>query len=298
MTNQVYLDRADNSSGSHLSQLPHRSFKKAGKIALWSSLIASCAIAIRQQPLLSLPVSGVLGLSFLSQQQQTKLEKKLTSTNVRLEKIDRQYSQLLQASVQQEATPQNQEIEQIQQQLNLFSDRLNTVSKESQTNITPTKKRVAIFIDGANLYYAINKLRIKVDYTKLLKHLVGEDSLYRATYYTGIDSTNNKELGFLNWLGHHGFHVVTKELVKRTDGSKKANLDIEMALDMVSLASHYDKLILIGGDGDFACALKQVSSQGCQIEVVSLKSSTSEALIKTSDRFTNLQDIVRDIRKA
>lgn len=179
-----------------------------------------------------------------------------------------------------------------------MSDRLNTVSQERQTQIPLAKKRVAIFIDGANLYYAISKLRIKVDYTKLLEHLVGEDTLYRATYYTGIDSANNKELGFLNWLGHHGFHVVTKELVKRTDGSKKANLDVEMALDMVSLASHYDKLILIGGDGDFACALKQVSSQGCQIEVVSLKSITSEALIKTSDRFINLQDIVRNIRKA
>ncbi|MCC0175511.1 NYN domain-containing protein [Waterburya agarophytonicola K14] len=54
----------------------------------------------------------------------------------------------------------------------------------------------------------------------------------------------------------------------------------------------------MGGDGDFACALEKVSSQGCQVEVVSLKSSTSEALIKTSDRYTDLQDIIQDICKA
>lgn len=90
---------------------------------------------------------------------------------------------------------------------------------------------------------------------------------------------------------------MTKELVKRADGSQKANLDVEIALDMVELAEQYDKAILFGGDGDFACALDKVSSQGCQVEVVSLRSATSEALIRSSDRFTNLQDIIKSIRK-
>lgn len=290
MTNPIYLDRVSNPSPSHsLPQLPTKSLRKAGKIALWSSLFCTCAIALRQQPLLSLPISALVGFNLHSRQQQTQLEKKLSFTNARLETIHNQYSQL--------ETSELQQIEQIQQQLNNFGDRLNAVSQERNTKVTPAKKRVAIFIDGSNLYYALNKLNTRIDYTKLLKLLVGEDTLYRAIYYTGIDSSSNKEHGFVSWLSHNGFRVVTKELVKRADGSQKANLDVEIALDMVELAEQYDKAILVGGDGDFACALDKVSSQGCQVEVVSLRSATSDALIRSSDRYTDLQDIIKSIRK-
>ncbi|MEO0926982.1 MAG: NYN domain-containing protein [Cyanobacteria bacterium J06643_13] len=191
MTNLIYLDRVSNPSPSHsLPQLPTKSLKKAGKIALLSSLFCTCAISLRQQPLLSLPVSALVGLNLHSRQQQTQLEKKLSFTNARLETIHNQYSQL--------GTSELQQIEQIQQQLNNFSDRLNTVSQERNTSVTPEKKRVAIFIDGSNLYYALNKLNTRIDYTKLLKLLVGEDTLYRAIYYTGIDSSSNKEHGFVS----------------------------------------------------------------------------------------------------
>ena len=163
MTNPVYLDRVSNPSPSHsLPQLPTKSLKKAGKIALLSSLFCTCAIALRQQPLLSLPISALVGLNLHSRQQQAQLEKKLSFTNARLETIHNQYSQL-------ERTSELQQIEQIQQQLNNFGDRLNTVSQERNTNVTPAKKRVAIFIDGSNLYYALNKLNTRIDYTKLLK---------------------------------------------------------------------------------------------------------------------------------
>lgn len=304
MTNQIYLTQGKKQSNPvSLPRLSKQNIKKAQRIAVWSSVVSAAVVAFSQQPMLGLPVSVCLGLNLLSRQQQAKLEQQLVSTTARLERVQNQYSAAISTSeFQASLVVQSQQISQFQQQLTQLSDRTEVLVQKQQlfqTAITqtPAKKRVGIFIDGSNLYYALNKLNARIDYTKLLKLLVGEDTLYRAVYYTGIDSSSDKEYGFINWLSHNGFRVVTKELVKRADGSKKANLDVEIALDMVELTEQYDKAILVGGDGDFACALNKVSSQGCQVEVVSLRSSTSEALIKTSDRYIDLQDIIQDIRK-
>ena len=303
MTNQIYLTSARKQSRTaSLPILSKQNIKKAETIAVWGSIVSTAIMAISQQPLFGLPVSLCLGLNLLSRQQQTKIEQQLISTNAQIERVTKQYSSTITASeFQASLAVQSQQIQQFQQQLSQLCDRTNTLDRKqqqlAQANSTPAKKRVAIFIDGSNLYYALNQLNTRIDYTKLLKLLVGEDTLYRAIYYAGIDSSNDKEYGFINWLSHNGFRVVTKEIVKRADGSKKANLDVEIALDMVELAEQYDKAILVGGDGDFACALQKVSSQGCQVEVLSLRSATSEALIKASDRYTDLRDIVPDILK-
>ena len=112
------------------------------------------------------------------------------------------------SELQDSLIAQSQQLQQLQQQLTTLGDRTETLNRKqeefAQTAIanTPAKKRVAIFIDGSNLYYALNKLNTRIDYTKLLKLLVGKDTLYRAIYYTGIDSSSNKEHGFVSWLSH------------------------------------------------------------------------------------------------
>ena len=157
--------------------------------------------------------------------------------------------------------------------------------------------RVAIFIDGSNLFYAALHLGIEIDYSKLLCCLTGNARLLRAFFYTGIDRTNEKQQGFLLWMRRNGYRVVTKDLIQFPDGSKKANLDVEIAVDMMLLADHFDTAILVSGDGDLACAVDAVTYRGVRVEVVSLRSMTSDSLINVADYYIDLDSIKKNIQK-
>lgn len=157
--------------------------------------------------------------------------------------------------------------------------------------------RVAIFIDGSNLFYAALQLDIEIDYAKLLCALLKGRRLLRAYFYTGVDLSNEKQQGFLLWMRRNGYRVVTKELVQLPDGSKKANLDVEIAVDMITLAEHCSTVVLLSGDGDLAYAVNSVSYRGTQIELVSLRTMTSDSLINVTDRYIDLEAIKQDIRK-
>lgn len=157
--------------------------------------------------------------------------------------------------------------------------------------------RIAIFIDGSNLFYAALQLGIEIDYTKLLKRLTGNSRLLRAFFYTGVDRTNEKQQGFLLWMRRNGYRVISKELVQLPDGSKKANLDVEIAVDMMALIGSYDTAVLVSGDGDLAYAVDAASYRGVRVEVVSLRSMTSDHLINVADRYIDLESIRDDIQK-
>jgi uncharacterized LabA/DUF88 family protein len=160
-----------------------------------------------------------------------------------------------------------------------------------------TAGRVAIFIDGANLFYAALQMGIEIDYTRLLKTLTGRSPLLRSFFYTGVDRNNEKQQGFLLWMRRNGFRVVTKELTQLPDGSKRANLDVEIAVDMLSLVRWYETAVLVSGDGDLAYAVNAVSYQGARVEVVSLRSMTSDQLINLADRYIDLESIKDYIKK-
>lgn len=163
--------------------------------------------------------------------------------------------------------------------------------------ILDNRGKVAIFIDGSNLFYAALQLGIEIDYTKLLCKLTAGSRLFRSFFYTGVDRTNEKQQGFLLWMRRNGYRVIAKDLVQLPDGSKKANLDVEIAVDMMALVEHYDTAILVSGDGDLAYAADAASYRGARIEVVSLRSMTSDSLINVSDRYIDLEMIKEEIRK-
>ena len=156
--------------------------------------------------------------------------------------------------------------------------------------------RVGIFIDGANLFYAAAHLGIEIDYVRLLQSLTHGRRLLRAYYYTGVDPINEKQQGFLLWMRRHGYRVVAKDLVQFPDGSRKANLLVEIAVDMLRLAEFCDTIILLSGDGELAYALNNLSYRGVQIEVVSLRVMTSERLIDIADQYrelTSMQELIQ-----
>lgn len=163
--------------------------------------------------------------------------------------------------------------------------------------VLENRGRVAIFIDGSNLFYAALQLGIEIDYTKLLCRLTSGSRLLRAFFYTGVDRTNEKQQGFLLWMRRNGYRVIAKDLVQLPDGSKKANLDVEIAVDLMALVGSYDTAVIVSGDGDLAYAADAVSYRGARVEVVSLRSMTSDSLINVSDRYIDLDQIKEDIQK-
>ena len=177
------------------------------------------------------------------------------------------------------------------------SERQAVFTSSSSRPVGQSGDRIAIFIDGSNLFYAASHLNIEVDYRRLLTTLVGDRRLLRAYFYTGVDPQNEKQRGFLLWLNRHGHRVVSKELTSMPDGSRKANMHVEMAVDMMRIAEHCPTITLLGGDGNLAYALEALSRQGVSIEVVSLQSMTSDSLIDIADSYVDLADLRDHIKR-
>ncbi|MGD9564303.1 MAG: NYN domain-containing protein [Pyrinomonadaceae bacterium] len=157
--------------------------------------------------------------------------------------------------------------------------------------------RVAVFIDGNNLFHAARFHSIDIDYNKLLRILLGDGRLLRAFFYTGVDAGAERQQGFLLWMRRNGFRVVQKELKTFYDGTRKANLDVEIAVDMLSLAGRYDTAVLVSGDEDFVYAINAVAYKGCRVEVAGFRSNTAPRLIDVADFFIDLGEIAEVIRK-
>lgn len=162
----------------------------------------------------------------------------------------------------------------------------------------PEAERLVIFIDGSNLFYAAMQLKLEIDYSKLLQCLTRNRRLMRAYFYTGVDRFNEKQQGFLLWMRRNGYRVVTKDLMQYPDGSKHANLDVEIAVDMLALAPYCDSAVLLSGDGDLAYVVNAIAYQGVKVEVVGLSSMTSETLINVADRYTDLATLQPVIQRS
>jgi uncharacterized LabA/DUF88 family protein len=157
--------------------------------------------------------------------------------------------------------------------------------------------RVAVFIDGNNLFHAARFHNIDIDYNKLLRVLLGDGRLLRAFFYTGVDIGAERQQGFLLWMRRNGFRVIQKELKNFYDGTRKANLDVEIAVDMLSLAGRYDTAVLVSGDEDFVYAVNAVAYKGCRVEIAGFRSNTAPKLIDVSDYFIDLGEIADKVRK-
>lgn len=156
---------------------------------------------------------------------------------------------------------------------------------------------VAVFIDGNNLFHAARFHNLDIDYNKLLRVLLGDGRLLRAFFYTGVDAGAERQQGFLLWMRRNGFRVVQKELKTFYDGTRKANLDVEIAVDMLSLAGRYDTAVLVSGDEDFVYAVNAVAYKGCRVEIAGFRSNTAPRLIDVADYFIDLGEIGDRVRK-
>src|SRR5215212_6770852 len=171
-----------------------------------------------------------------------------------------------------------------------------------------TTNKIALFIDGANLYATAKTLGFDIDYKRLLKEFQSRGTLVRAFYYTAIieDQEYSSIRPLIDWLDYNGYTVVTKATKEFIDASGrrkvKGNMDIELAVDAMELAEHVDQIVLFSGDGDFRSLVEAVQRRGVRVTVVSTISSQppmiADELRRQADVFTDLvqmrQQIGRD----
>ena len=168
-------------------------------------------------------------------------------------------------------------------------------------------ERVAVFIDGANLYAAARTLNFDIDYRKLLGWAASSGRLIRAFYYTALieDQDYTPIRPLVDWLDYNGYTMVTKPAKEFTDSQGrrkvKGNIDIELAIDMMEIASRVDHVILFSGDGDFRRLVEAVQRQGVRVSVISTISTQppmiADELRRQADQFIDLVDISEFIQR-
>jgi len=165
--------------------------------------------------------------------------------------------------------------------------------------------KVAVFIDGSNFFYMQTKdLGMLMDPKKLLDYISQFGTVTDAYYYTGEDDLHDaKQQAYLDALSHMGYSVVTKRIKSIFDPQtgttkRKANLDIEIVLDMFNTIDNYDMAVLVSGDGDFERALQLLKSRGKQFKVLATDNFIASEIRRVAGmHYINLTDIADRLRK-
>ncbi len=166
-------------------------------------------------------------------------------------------------------------------------------------------ERIALFIDGANLYATAKALNFDIDYKRLLGLFRSKGRLIRALYYTALveDTEYSPIRPLIDWLDYNGYTVVTKPTKEFTDSlgrrKLKGNMDIELAVDVMEMSRALDHIVLFSGDGDFRRLVESVQRTGVRVSLVSTLASkppmVSDDLRRQADHFIDLNDLRKDI---
>ena len=157
---------------------------------------------------------------------------------------------------------------------------------------------VGVFVDVSNLFYSAKSAGVEVNYCRLLDAAVAGRDLIRACAYTGVDPDNPNQRKFIDFLRANGYKVVSKDIHKYEGGRIKANLDIEIAVDILLLSENLDVVVLVSGDGDFVRLLEAVQSKGVRCEAISFGIRTSNEQRDAADLFTEISALPGIFRNA
>ena len=161
--------------------------------------------------------------------------------------------------------------------------------------------RIALFIDGANLYAASRTLGFDMDYKRLLTEYQNQGTLLRAFYYTAVveDLEYSPIRPLIDWLDYNGYTVVTKATKEFVDAfgrrKVKGSMDVELAVDAMELSAHIDHMVLFSGDGNFRPLVEAVQRRGVRVTVVSTVTSqppmAADELRRQADVFIDLSEL-------
>lgn len=167
------------------------------------------------------------------------------------------------------------------------------------------REKVALFIDGANLYATSKTLGFDIDYKRMLTYFQGQGYLLRAYYYTALieDQEYSSIRPLIDWLDYNGYSVVTKPTKEFTDSAGrrkvKGNMDIELAIGAMELSDTVDHFVIFSGDGDFRSLVEALQRKGRKVSVVSTVSTNppmiADDLRRQADQFIELTDLRKEI---
>ena len=145
------------------------------------------------------------------------------------------------------------------------------------------EERVKMFVDGSNCFHLQNILRWTVDHKQMIEYCGRFGIIVEATYYTGVSDDSNQRK-FHDTLAYIGYSLVTKPVKTIYDPTsektiQKANLDVEIALDMFNTIDQYDVAVLVSGDGDFERAVRMLKSRGKDVKVISTRGCVARELV-------------------
>ncbi|MEZ5900523.1 MAG: NYN domain-containing protein [Hyphomicrobium sp.] len=168
-----------------------------------------------------------------------------------------------------------------------------------------SSERIALFIDGANLYATAKSLGFDIDYKRLLTFFRSKGQLVRALYYTALaeEQEYSSIRPLIDWLDYNGFTMVTKPTKEFTDSTGrrkiKGNMDIELAVDAMRLADTLDHIVLFSGDGDFRSLVSALQQKGKRVSIVSTLQTqppmVADELRRQADQFIDLADLEAQI---
>lgn len=183
----------------------------------------------------------------------------------------------------------------------------NNKNSENLSRFFYSQEKMAVFIDGANLYAAAKSLNFDIDYKRLLTWISTQSRLVRAFYYTALmeDQEYSPLRPLIDWLDYNGYTMVTKPAKEFTDSlgrrKIKGNMDIELAIDMMEMADHVDHIVLFSGDGDFRRLIESVQRKGVRTTVVSSIRTqppmVSDELRRQADHFLDLVELMEFIER-
>ncbi len=160
------------------------------------------------------------------------------------------------------------------------------------------KPRLAVFVDVPNILYAAERSGVDLDWGKVLDYLSQGRTLVRATAYAPISddpAARRENERFVVPFMDKGYRIATKSLKRFTGGSVKANFDVELAVDIVTMADRLDVIALVSGDGDFRRVVEMVGNRGVRVEVMAFGNSTSRDLRETADRYIDIAAYVPEL---
>lgn len=181
----------------------------------------------------------------------------------------------------------------------------NAFQSERDLKLFDPREKIALFIDGANLYATSKSLGFDIDYRKLLTTFQKRGYLLRAYYYTALieDQEYSSIRPLIDWLDYNGFKVVTKPAKEFTDSTGrrkiKGNMDIELAIDALEQAEWVDHFVIFSGDGDFRSLVEALQRRGRKVSVVSTMTTQppmiSDDLRRQADHFIELTSLKAEI---
>ena len=160
------------------------------------------------------------------------------------------------------------------------------------------RARLGIFVDVPNVLYGAEQHESRFDMGKLLEYLSDGRELVRATAYSPVSDDPSEPVErqrFVAPFVPHGYRIVTKPLKRFADGSIKGNFDVEMAIDMLTMAERLDVIACVSGDADFARLVEVIQGRGVRVEVVAFAGSTSAEMRALADRYVDLGGIIEQL---